>query len=466
MANNCLVRLIAFYLPQFHPIPENDEWWGKGFTDWRNVAMAKPLFKGHYQPHIPADLGFYDLRLSEVRNAQADLARAYGIYGFCYYHYWFNGKRLLERPFEEVLKSGEPDFPFCLCWANENWTKSWDGQEKEILLKQEYSEEDDLRHILWLAQAFKDKRYIRIEGKPLLLVYRASRLPNPARTAETWRKEATRLGVGEPYLCGVESFPEEHQEPSTIAFDASVEFQPDWTHLGEKLLDRAYKDHTVFRYGDIVERMMNKDKVPYKRFPCVTPSWDNSPRRKSRACIFIESNPEIYERWLRKTLEGLNSSKPEENLVFINAWNEWGEGNHLEPDHRFGRSFLEATRRALWILGFNVDSISSQHIYEDCLALVNLRRKEEAIFGLKRLSASFPKNALFHNDLVALHYQKGEIGRALQDFKSTGEVDYVQDTFASRCKQRSAKRTLYQTFWNVCLFLSKRMKNILNSTVQ
>jgi hypothetical protein len=192
-----MVRLIAFYLPQFHPIPENDDWWGKGFTEWRNVVQAKPLFPGHYQPHLPADLGFYDLRVPETRQAQADLAREYGIHGFCYYHYWFKGRRLLERPFNEVLTSGQPDFPFCLCWANESWTRAWDGQSGVILMKQEYSEEDDYQHIRWLSNVFRDKRYIRYEGKPLFLVYRVRDLPNPLQTTEIWRNEARRAGIGE-----------------------------------------------------------------------------------------------------------------------------------------------------------------------------------------------------------------------------------------------------------------------------
>src|SRR5262245_7933162 len=191
------VRLIAVYLPQFHPIPENDRSWGKGFTEWTNVAQAKPMFRGHYQPHLPADLGFYDLRLPEARRAQADLAQAHGIHGFCYYHYWFHGRRLLERPFDEVLASGEPDFPFCLCWANEPWTRRWDGKDQEILMPQEYSDRDDLAHIRWLARAFQDRRYIRVDGRPMFLVYRASRLPDPARTAATWREEARRLGAGD-----------------------------------------------------------------------------------------------------------------------------------------------------------------------------------------------------------------------------------------------------------------------------
>src|SRR5438034_205774 len=194
------VRPVAFYLPQFHPIPENDAWWGRGFTEWRNVVRARPLFRGHYQPHVPADLGFCDLRVPETREAQAALARDHGIYGFCYHHYWFNGRQLLSRPFQEVLESGRPDLPFCLCWANEPWTRAWDGNSGEVLVPQEYSDADDRNHIRWLLNAFADPRYIRVEGKPLFLVYQASRLPDLSRTTETWREEAIRAGVGDLYL--------------------------------------------------------------------------------------------------------------------------------------------------------------------------------------------------------------------------------------------------------------------------
>ena len=189
------IRAIAFHLPQFHPIPENDEWWGKGFTEWTNVVKAKPLFKGHYQPHLPADLGFYDLRVPETRAAQAMLAASHGIHGFCYYHYWFNGRQVLERPVNEILKSDEPDFPFCLCWANENWTRQWDGLESDVLLQQKYSSADDLAHIRHLIPFFQDRRYIRVSDRPLFLVYRASDHPEPERMTEIWRQEAERAGL-------------------------------------------------------------------------------------------------------------------------------------------------------------------------------------------------------------------------------------------------------------------------------
>lgn len=355
------IKAIAFYLPQYHPIPENDAWWGKGFTEWTNVTKAKPQFAGHYQPHLPADLGFYDLRLPEVRQAQAELAKAYGIHGFCYYHYWFNSKRLLEHPFNEVLNSGEPDFPFCLCWANENWTRRWDGQDQQILMEQVYSEEDDRQHLRVLAQAFRDPRYIRVDSKPLFLVYRASKIPHPYQTTETWRDEARKLGIGEIFLCRVESFYTEHTDPTSLGFDAAVEFQPDWTRMGLplqtgrrwqllrrlKIAETAYATHNIYDYAEIVERMLAKSVPNYRRFSCVTPAWDNTARRKQDATILQNSTPKIYENWLdgvvRRTLEQPESEK----LVFINAWNEWAEGNHLEPCQKWGHAYLEATLNVL-----------------------------------------------------------------------------------------------------------------------
>ncbi len=355
------IKPIAFYLPQYHPIPENDEWWGKGFTEWTNVAKARPLFAGHYQPHLPADLGFYDLRLPEVRQAQADLASEYGIYGFCYYHYWFNGKRLLERPFNEVLASGEPDFPFCLCWANENWTRTWDGQDRHILAEQIYGPEDDREHMRWLARAFLDRRYIRVEGKPLFLVYLASRLPRPLETTAIWRDEARRLGVGEIFLCRVESDRTEKGDPAQVGFDASVEFQPDWPNLGTPfrrsrawsylrrlgISNPVFGHANVYEYAEVVERMLAKQPPPYRQMRCVTPSWDNSARRKYNPYIIRNSTPQLYGEWLRRIVSASVPDGNGESFVFINAWNEWGEGNHLEPCQKWGRAYLEATRDAL-----------------------------------------------------------------------------------------------------------------------
>ena len=355
------VRLIAFYLPQFHPIPENDDWWGRGFTEWRNVASAKPLFPGHYQPHIPADLGFYDLRLPETREAQAELARTYGIHGFCYYHYWFNGRPILERPFNEVLASGKPDFPFCLCWANENWTRAWDGKQSHVLLKQEYSHDDDRAHIRSLVPAFRDPRYIRVDGKPLFLVYRTERMPDAARSAAIWREEAIRQGVGDLYLARVEGFKAE-PDPASIGFDAGVEFAPDWRNLQDLkhrgvihralnkfgIIPDAYFKHRVARYEGMVRRMLDKADADYVQFRCVAPGFDNTPRRSDAAVSLCDASPERYGDWLAECFaRTLAKHQGDGRIVFINAWNEWGEGNHLEPDMRFGRAFLEATQRAL-----------------------------------------------------------------------------------------------------------------------
>lgn len=358
--SNSSVREIAFYLPQFHPIPENDSWWGKGFTEWTNVARARPVVPGHYQPHIPADLGFYDLRLPEVRAAQAEMAAEYGIDAFCYYHYWFTGRQVLNRPFDEVLSSGEPKFPFCLCWANENWTRAWDGRSGEILLEQQYSDADDLAHIQQLLPAFADSRYVRIGGRPLFLVYRTELLPDPRRTADAWRNAAVKEGIGDLCLARVESFVTD-VDPASIGFDAAVEFAPDWrqtqspfswrlkrwiSSLG--LLPKGCNRHRFTRYGDMIQRMLGKPDPDFRRIRCVTPGFDNSPRRERDAYILLGSTPQAYEAWLQEILEAeiCRPIPEDEKLVFVNAWNEWGEGNHLEPCQRWGRAFLEANARA------------------------------------------------------------------------------------------------------------------------
>lgn len=344
---NVPIKAIAFYLPQFHPIPENDAWWGKGFTEWTTAAKAKPLFPGHYQPHVPADLGYYDLRLAETRKAQAELARQHGIYGFCYYHYWFNGKLLLEKPSHDMLASGEPDFPFCLCWANEDWTRAWDGKSGEILIKQNYNHDDDIAHVKYLFKFFADKRYIRVNGKPLFLVYRASRMPDPKKTTALWREEARKQGIGELFLCKVESSSETRTDPKNSGFDAAVEFQPDWNCLPQNQKGPEYGNQKVYKYSEFSKNVQQKPVPSYTRFPCVLVSWDNYPRRGQNGQIFIESNPSHYQKWLQATVAKIHKSASDDKIVFINAWNEWGEGNHLEPDLQFGRGYLEATKNVL-----------------------------------------------------------------------------------------------------------------------
>ena len=374
------IRPIAIFLPQFHPIPENDQWWGKGFTEWTNVAKAKPLFKDHYQPHLPADLGFYDLRLAEVREAQAQLAQQYGIYGFCYYHYWFNGRRLLQRPVEEILASGKPDFPFMLCWANENWTRTWDGSEKEVLMPQHYSDEDDRTHIKALLPYFKDTRYIKVDNKPVFAIYRSALLPDMKRTISIWREEAAKEGL-QLYICRFESYDYHGEALLEAGFDAAVDFQP----LGNQLrlfkgwLADEKRKNTLFKYRDhFYKRVVKKISVSayegyrnrvlkpnlinyeryvaylkrsalpsYRFYPCVSPGWDNSARRKKDPIIFYNSTPAAYKAWLLNTIKKFKPYSREENFVFINAWNEWAEGNHLEPCLKWGHQYLQATKEAL-----------------------------------------------------------------------------------------------------------------------
>lgn len=366
------IRPIAIYLPQYHPFKENNEWWGEGFTEWNNVVKGKPRFKGHYQPHLPADLGFYDLRLPEVREKQAKMAKDYGIYGFCYYHYWFNGKLLMERPLNEVLESGKPDFPFCMCWANENWSRRWDGGDHHILIAQDYSEQDDIEHIRYLLPIFRDERYIKVDGKPLFIVYKPDEFPNIQRTIQIWREEAKKEGI-ELYLCAFERvIGMTAEEECAVGFDAAIEFQP---------LSKALKKYSLkYHRPNIFERVRNKIQKIYcqiqnkerirkrdsivdyeifidmdlqmthncKCYPGVSPSWDNSSRRtKIWATIFKGSTPELFYKWCANKIEQFKPFSKEENFLFINAWNEWAEGNHLEPDQKWGKQYLEAFKRAL-----------------------------------------------------------------------------------------------------------------------
>jgi glycosyltransferase involved in cell wall biosynthesis len=344
------VRLIAFYLPQFHPIPENDHWWGEGFTEWRNVVKAEPLFARHYQPHVPADLGFYDLRSPETREHQAEMAREYGIHGFCYYHYWFSGKRLLDRPFNEVLASGKPDFPFCLCWANDPWSRRWDGRTQDLLQAQTYSPEDDLSHIRWLLPALSDPRAIQADGKPLFLVYRAKDLPDARRTTETWREEVRKAGLPGVYLVAVETAWDLGWDATAVGFDAKVLFQPQFGRLitsARRMAVPGREGLQVYDYGETWRALAALESVSYTRFDTVFPGWDNTARRGADAVVFHNSTPDEYARWLVHALEKAQQHPASARFVFINAWNEWAEGCHLEPDLRSGRGYLEATRHAL-----------------------------------------------------------------------------------------------------------------------
>jgi GT2 family glycosyltransferase len=343
------VRVIAFYLPQFHRIPENDAWWGEGFTEWTNVRKAKPNFAGHEQPHRPGELGYYDLTDPNVREAQAQLARTHGVDAFCYYHYWFGGHRLLEQPLDAVLASGKPDFPFCVCWANENWTRRWDGLDHEILMQQRYSTDGERAFITSLLPLFRDRRYVRIDGRPLLLVYKIAELPDIAGTVALWRQVCVEAGVGDPYLAAVQRHV--HDDPTRFGFDASVEFPP-IGHAAESIVselrdaDPAFRG-TAFGYANLAADYLLRPRPAFRTFRGVTPMWDNTARRQRDGMIVAGTSPELFGVWTAHALEQTRTwHEGESRLLFVNAWNEWAEGNHLEPDAVHGRRYLEALRTA------------------------------------------------------------------------------------------------------------------------
>jgi GT2 family glycosyltransferase/glycosyltransferase involved in cell wall biosynthesis len=345
-------RLLAFYLPQFHEIPENNAWWGQGFTEWANVRQGKPLFKGHGQPLVPTELGYYDLSSTDVLSQQAKLAKEHGVHGFCFYYYWFDGKRLLEKPVDQLIQATDIDLPFCLCWANENWTKRWDGGNQEVLMHQSYSPSLHESFASDLIAYFSDLRYIKIDEKPVLLVYRTDIIPDLINTIAAWRSAWRNLGVGEVYLIAVESF--QSINPLIHGFDACSEFPPHQVNFLGVAPDQALNliadpKAIVGDYNKLSESWLNRPTPDYKRFRSLLPSWDNSARRrKGGATLFVNANPVSYECWLTQTIaRTLREFEGEERLVFINAWNEWGEGCTLEPDARWGRAYLEATQRVM-----------------------------------------------------------------------------------------------------------------------
>jgi hypothetical protein len=352
------LKLIAFYLPQFYPMPENDAWWGKGFTEWTNVTKAVPQFIGHYQPHLPGELGYYDLRLAEVQERQVELARNYGIHGFCFYYYWFNGKRLLDRPLDLFTSNKKIDFPFCICWANENWTRRWDGLEDSVLISQQHNFKIDHKIIHDFIKQFKNPNYIRINGRPLLLIYRGDILNEGEDTLKYWRKECIKSGQGNPYIVVAQSFG--YYDPRTLGFDAAVSFPPHDIKLktiNDRLviLNQTYNGQ-VWSYPEYVSSSIKElAPTPYTQFHSLFPNWDNEPRRPGRGMTFAFSSAEYYRIWLEHVCEhSLRQLSKDEKFVFVNAWNEWGEGAHLEPDRKYGYAYLEATYQALLELAKHV----------------------------------------------------------------------------------------------------------------
>ncbi|WP_316797814.1 glycoside hydrolase family 99-like domain-containing protein [Pedobacter frigidisoli] len=364
------VRAIAFYLPQYHPIPENNEWWGKGFTEWTNVAKAKPLFKGHYQPHVPSHLGFYDLRLDESREAQANLAKQYGIEGFCYWHYWFGyGRRLLERPFDEVLTSGSPDFPFCLGWANESWSGIWHGNPAKILIEQTYpGKQDYIDHFNYLLTAFQDERYIKVDGKPLFFIYSPDKIPNLIEFTDLFRKLAVKNNLEGLYI--VANTSDEDWDPELNGCDA-VNLNllgnlyhniPNSKHyFYQKIRNQLHKSGIsyhfykwlkrplrLYKYAEAIPFLTRTKNKDFASFPCIIPNWDNSPRSGLNGLILDGSNPELFRIHLKANINLVKHREQQKRIIFLKSWNEWAEGNHLEPDLKFGLRYLEVLREEIY----------------------------------------------------------------------------------------------------------------------
>jgi lipopolysaccharide biosynthesis protein len=343
------VRLVAYYLPQFHPIPENDAWWGPGFTEWRNVARAFPNFVGHYQPRLPGELGYYDLRVPEVMARQVELARHHGLSAFCFHFYWFGGRTLLEMPIRQFLERKELDFGFSLCWANENWSRRWDGSEDQVLIAQRHSPEDDEAFLRHVNAYFRDDRYLKINGRPVLTVYRPSELPDARATTERWRALARRLGWPDLYLVATSAFGfHQYRELGFDALSEFASFRVTAPNVEPNFETTEFRSAAGIRlYRDVVAAELRKPEIEGKVHPGLMLAWDNSARRPARGNIVHGITVQDFRRWLGHCVARARRNPPQERLVFINAWNEWAEGTYLEPDRRFGYAFLSACAEVL-----------------------------------------------------------------------------------------------------------------------
>lgn len=355
--NNKKVRAIAFYLPQFYPTPENDEWWEPGFTEWTNVTRAKPLFKGHYQPRLPKDLSFYDLRVPEVREQQASMAQSVGIEGFCYWHYWFAGRRLLDQVFREVVETGKPDFPFCLCWANHSWkSKTWNpNMPDKMLIEQTYpGEQDYVEHFYAMLPAFKDKRYMKVDGKLIFGIFSPGDFLDFQLFAEAWNQLAKENGIAGFHFFALAQGTHnlnrfDHSHYDSIMFDKMIdiyrEHESTWLKRKyKKLLFRLHKP-IVLDYDRYVDQSIESFRNNEALIPCIDPDFDHTPRSAYRWIIYGNSSPEKWERLCKSCVDVLQARKTNNSLLFIKSWNEWGEGNYLEPDQKWGHAYLDATAK-------------------------------------------------------------------------------------------------------------------------
>lgn len=351
--DNRKARLIAYYLPQFHPIPENDTWWGKGFTEWTNVGKAKPLFKGHYQPRVPADLGYYDLRIPEVRELQVELAKEAGIEGFCYWHYWFGGgRRLLEKPINEVLASGKPDFPFCFGWANETWSGIWHGLGKKVLIEQTYpGKEDNEAHFYDVLPAFQDKRYIRIDNKPVFQIYQPLKLKDAQEFMDLWNALALKNGLDGIYFIAHSNDSLEYDNLINLGFDGvnivrTGEIMRHERSFFDKVLNKLRSDNSlkVFEYSNAIKYFLCQEMKKENCFPTIIPNWDHSPRSGKKGLILHGSTPELFRKHVTEALDLVTGKEFDKKVIFVKSWNEWAEGNYLEPDLQFGHGYLNVLR--------------------------------------------------------------------------------------------------------------------------